>query len=491
MENRRQILEKFVSENYLKMSAPDMASHFKCSATTIKAVRSKLGLKVPLTLSRKWTGEKNAAKTTCSIEDDQYITDNYLLKGPKKIGRELNFSKTKVLTRMRQLGLIVPEDVKKLRSLDNRFKTGSIPTTKGKKQTDYMTAEAIERTKASRFKGGSKPKNTLPTGTITIRTNYKDGTKKKWISLGINNWIPLHIHIWENAHGKVQAKYCVRFKDGNSLNCEIDNLALISKKDSYRLNSLAGKGLSPDPKIIRASKRIPGAAEEKKKQLWEEGPIRNFEREARRSALQQAKESAKINANLIKAFNQLERDHKKLLAAHNKQIIRNNLKIQKWEDGLISAFNNHAIRFAKKRAKQLAIAQTKAKPKPGWEDLIIRKFEESAKRHLRIKIRQEKTSVITSRKAKPKIAKPSAEEKAKADMLVKIKREQAKLEAKRNKERERIERENKSVMPTRIIDESMLIPLRIDARTVVYIKPGADPEVIRNKFLTSQTSRSQ
>ncbi|SDG67410.1 HNH endonuclease [Pedobacter terrae] len=266
MENRRQIIEKFVAENYLKKSAPDMAAHFNCSATTIKAIRSNLGLKVPLALSKKWTGEKNATKTTCSIEDDQYIVDNYLLKGSKKMARELNFSTTKVLTRMRQLGLVVPEEVKRLRSLDNRFKAGSVPVTKGKKQTDYMTAEAIEKTKASRFKRGSKPKNTLPSGTITIRTNYKDGTQKKWISLGINVWVPLHIHIWEDAHGKVPAKHCVRFKDGNPLNCELDNLALVSKKDSYRLNSLAGKGLSADPRIKTPNKRRSQAVSERKKQ---------------------------------------------------------------------------------------------------------------------------------------------------------------------------------------------------------------------------------
>lgn len=35
--------------------------------------------------------------------------------------------------------------------LNCQFKKGSVPWTKGKKQTEYMSAEAIERTKATRF----------------------------------------------------------------------------------------------------------------------------------------------------------------------------------------------------------------------------------------------------------------------------------------------------------------------------------------------------
>jgi len=495
MENRRQIIEKYVAQNYLKMSAPDMAAHFNCSATTIKSIRGKLGLKVPLALSKKWTGEKNATKTTCSIDDDQYITENYLLKGSKKMARELNFSTTKVLTRMRQLGLVVPEEVKRVRSLDNRFKTGSVPVTKGKKQTDYMTPEAIERTKASRFKRGSKPKNTLPTGTITTRTNYKNGTQKKWISIGTNIWVPLHIHIWENANGKVPAKHCVRFKDGNPLNCEIDNLALISKKDSYRQNSLAGKGLSSEPRIKRPSKRKSVAVKERKKQLWEEGLIRHFEKEAKIMALQKAKENAKVNANLIKTFNQLERDHKKLIAANNRQIIRNNLKIEKWESALILKFNRSAVKFAKQKARAEARALMKSVIKPNWEDLIIKKFEDSAKRNLRRLQKQNAVTRISTEKAtKIRKAKPSIENEQKRterERLFKVKRELEKLQAKRDKERERIERETKSVMPTRKIDESKLVAVRLDAKTVVFVKPGVDPEAVRNKFLSSQSSRSQ
>lgn len=63
-------------------------------------------------------------------------------------------------------------------------------------------------------------------------------------------------------------------------------------------------------------------------------------------------------------------------------------------------------------------------------------------------------------------------------------RQQVKV-AKARKEQRRIEQAlaTRNVLPTRIIDTTQLIPLRIDSKTVVYIKPGADPEQVKLRFL--------
>jgi hypothetical protein len=54
------------------------------------------------------------------------------------------------------------------------------------------------------------------------------------ISKGV--WEPLHRNIWKKANGEIPPKHIVIFKDGNTLNCELDNLELISKDANARRN---------------------------------------------------------------------------------------------------------------------------------------------------------------------------------------------------------------------------------------------------------------
>jgi len=39
-------------------------------------------------------------------------------------------------------------------------------------------------------------------------------------------------------------------------------------------------------------------------------------------------------------------------------------------------------------------------------------------------------------------------------------------------------------LPTRQIDLSSLIPLKLDHKTTIYIRPDQDPEAVRNKYLS-------
>jgi len=100
---------------------------------------------------------------------------------------------------------------------------------------------------------------------------------------------------------------------------------------------------------------------------------------------------------------------------------------------------------------------------------------------------------------KPKQRKQSEQQKQKKEALKsarafeEIKRAQQKLEAKKEKERKRIfyEQEKKLVLPTRIIDESELVPVRLDAKTVVYVRPGTDPNEVKKKFRERTGNRSE
>lgn len=49
---------------------------------------------------------------------------------------------------------------------------------------------------------------------------------------------------------------------------------------------------------------------------------------------------------------------------------------------------------------------------------------------------------------------------------------------------------DKPLFKTKQIDYSTLIAVRIDDRTIIYAKPGADPEAIRDKYLLAQKRKA-
>ncbi|OGU58274.1 MAG: hypothetical protein A2V66_03545 [Ignavibacteria bacterium RBG_13_36_8] len=111
-----------------------------------------------------------------------------------------------------------------------RFKKGCISWNKGKKGTHFSPA--------TEFKKGHKPANTLVDDAITIRTDHKDCNKRKykWIRLSEGKWIPLHQYLWKNKYGKVPKGHVIAFKNGNSFDCRLGNLMLITMAQNARRN---------------------------------------------------------------------------------------------------------------------------------------------------------------------------------------------------------------------------------------------------------------
>lgn len=92
---------------------------------------------------------------------------------------------------------------------------------------------------STRFKKGNQPHNTR--NDFDTRIEYEEnGRPYKFIRVSLGKWMPLHRYIWE-LHNGPAGKGIIRFKDGNSLNCEIENLMLISRADNARLNALIRK----------------------------------------------------------------------------------------------------------------------------------------------------------------------------------------------------------------------------------------------------------
>lgn len=113
-----------------------------------------------------------------------------------------------------------------------QFKKGQEPQNKGKKQSEFMSAEAIERTKASRFQKGGTPHNTKHDGYERITV---DGYKEVRVSKG--KFVQKHRMEWERVNGKIPEGMILVCKDGNALNTHPDNWMPITRVEHMGRNS--------------------------------------------------------------------------------------------------------------------------------------------------------------------------------------------------------------------------------------------------------------
>jgi len=131
------------------------------------------------------------------------------------------------------------------RSPETEFKKGQISHNKGKKMW-WDPGRSVE----TRFKKGQKVHNHKPVGTESLRS---DGYT--WVKIeDPKTWKEKHRIAWEAVHGPIPKGYAVIFLDTNKQNCEIENLALISRGQLAVMNQ---KSLfSTDPNLTKAGINI-------------------------------------------------------------------------------------------------------------------------------------------------------------------------------------------------------------------------------------------
>ena len=158
-----------------------------------------------------------------SKEEIQFILDNYKGIGNQELCDRLNEKLKTNHSFNRVKGF---KSKHKLDSgLTGRFKKGRTTFNKGLKQTDFMSDEAIERTKKTRFKKGLKSHNKKPLGSERICT--KDG----YIIVKVGEpdvWKHKHRVVWEKVNGPIPKGHKIVFLDGDKNNISIDNLKIVS-----------------------------------------------------------------------------------------------------------------------------------------------------------------------------------------------------------------------------------------------------------------------
>lgn len=160
------------------------------------------------------------------------IRNEYLDKPVKTLAEELGISGGRVNRFLDKEGLVIPRNLIEKRKRESRFSKGHESFNKGLKQTDYMTPESIERTKATRFKKGNEPHNTNYDGHERINV---DGYIEKRVCKGVYKL--KHRIVWEKHNGVIPDGHLVVFKNGNPLDCSIKNLELISMEENMLRNS--------------------------------------------------------------------------------------------------------------------------------------------------------------------------------------------------------------------------------------------------------------
>lgn len=167
-------------------------------------------------------------------EEDKFLLDNYLKIPAKRMSVMLGRSESSARQRMKLLGIVVPPEVVERFRKESQFSKGHVPVNKGKPMSE-QTRQKVARTW---FPKGNLPANTAPKdGTITIRTD-KTGRKYKFIRIAIGKWVPLHQYRWEQRRGPIPAGMHLWFKDGNSLNCTMKNLELVTRAENIRRNTI-------------------------------------------------------------------------------------------------------------------------------------------------------------------------------------------------------------------------------------------------------------
>lgn len=253
--------QAFIKRNYKTMLGTDMANTLMVDKGIVQRFLKKNGL----AMSKKRMYQMRASKNVKPFtkKEDQYIIKHLPTSSIKKIAAELHRSGGYVSERAKELGL---SSLIESNAINSRLKPGTVPPNKGKKQVEYMSKEAIERTKATRFKKGQKPANTKPRdGVITIRQDHKDrnGKQYKWIRVALGKWVPYHQHRWEQKNGKLPNGMCLWFKDGNTMNCSLRNLELITRAENLRRNRVNFLILPPEVRtastlIKKLNKKIYG-----------------------------------------------------------------------------------------------------------------------------------------------------------------------------------------------------------------------------------------
>lgn len=217
-------VKKFI-RLYAKTDTTELMKIFGCTRAALATRASDLGLR------------KNGIHHWTEPEK-QMLSELYPDTANPELAKIFRVNEGKIKNMATRLNLHKSEQFMSDPINGGRFRKGQRPPNKGKKQVSFMSAEGIERTRATRFKKGHLPKNTLSDGIIVTRHGHKKrgGRPYKWIRVGLAQWKQYHVYLWEQAYGPVPEGHIIIFRDKDTMNCKLENLEMITRQEHARRN---------------------------------------------------------------------------------------------------------------------------------------------------------------------------------------------------------------------------------------------------------------
>lgn len=179
-----------------------------------------------------------------TTEDIEILRKEYPDTPTKALAERLSVTDIAVYQKAFALGLkkseayMASQAACRLRRGDNigaatRFRAGHLPHNAGKKGW-----QAGGNAAKTQFQPGNKPHTWKPVGSERLT---KEGyLQRKMTDTGytLRDWVCLHTMIWEEANGPIPEGHIVVFKNGNKQDIRLNNLALMSRAENMRRNSV-------------------------------------------------------------------------------------------------------------------------------------------------------------------------------------------------------------------------------------------------------------
>lgn len=217
-------LDKKMRELYPTRSDKEVAKLLGLTPEVVKSRASNIKL-------RKAPGYKRQNPNALTESDLQFIREHYdssmtIDTIAERIGR----GSSTVQQVCARLGL-------KAKVNTGCFKKGNRPLNFRQKSPGL----AIGRMGETQFKKGQQPMNTLHDLAITVRYDHlksRKGRPYKWIRIAKGKWIHYHRYLWEQANGPIPPKHVIIFHDGDTMNCVLSNLRMITHRENLERNQV-------------------------------------------------------------------------------------------------------------------------------------------------------------------------------------------------------------------------------------------------------------
>lgn len=191
-----------------------------------------------------------AGKRLWSAADDDRLRREYPDTPTVVLARALGRSLTATYSRARGLGLaksvayLASPHACRLRRGDHvgagtRYPPGHEPANKGLRRPGWHRGRMRETQFKKGQRNGTAAAHHMPVGS----TRLIDGYVYRKVSDVPNvpytvNWKPAHVLLWTEVHGPVPPGHALTFTNGEKTDVRLDNLALVSRRDLMRRNSV-------------------------------------------------------------------------------------------------------------------------------------------------------------------------------------------------------------------------------------------------------------